>query len=398
MKKYLSIILVTLMIVLFAAVPVFAAEKENVSDELGKLSSSQITQLNSFAKQEGSKCGIDIACILAKDGGNLGTIDYAEDFYQKGNFSDDSVVLIYNNGKSEWYILTKGKAVDAITDSETNDLWSIFADKDTYYDSIHAYIAAVTTYFTTSTAPTTAVIPQNRLYPRLVDNAGLLNDSQAAALNAKLDEISERNNCEVAVVTVNSLSGKTATAYADDFYDYNGYGMGENNDGILFLISMGDRSWAITTTGYGIEAFTDDGQEYIMDKVKPMLSNGKYNDAFNEFADLCDKFIIEAKTNKPYDTLHMPFNAMKSILIAIVIGAVVGFLIVSKQKAAHKSVQKEELADYYIVGEPNVQGGNDIFLYTNVTRTQKPKERSNGGSSTHISSSGVSHGGSSGSF
>ena len=37
----------------------------------------------------------------------------------------------------------------------------------------------------------------------------------------------------LAVVTVNSLEGKTAEAYADDYYDYNGYGYGENDDGLF---------------------------------------------------------------------------------------------------------------------------------------------------------------------
>ena len=41
--------------------------------------------------------------------------------------------------------------------------------------------------------------------------------------------------------------GKTAEAYADDYYDYNGYGYGENDDGLLLLVSMGEREWAITT-------------------------------------------------------------------------------------------------------------------------------------------------------
>ena len=35
------------------------------------------------------------------------------------------------------------------------------------------------------------------------------------------------------------FDGKTAQAYADDYYDYNGYGYGENDDGILLPSQYG---------------------------------------------------------------------------------------------------------------------------------------------------------------
>ena len=74
-------------------------------------------------------------------------------------------------------------------------------------------------------------------------------------------------------------------AYADDFYDYNGYGYGDSRDGILLLISMEERDWRISTCGYGITVFTDAGQEYISDKFLPYLSDGDYSEAFTKYAD-----------------------------------------------------------------------------------------------------------------
>ena len=64
---------------------------------------------------------------------------------------------------------------------------------------------------------------------------------------------------------------------------------------------MGDRNWAIATHGYAIEAFTDAGQEYIMEQVKPYLSDGDYNEAFQMFAMECDDFIMQADEAEPYD-------------------------------------------------------------------------------------------------
>ena len=79
-------------------------------------------------------------------------------------------------------------------------------------------------------------IPAERQKPLLVDDAGLLTTEESTALLEKLEEISQRQQNEVAIVTVNSLDGKTAQAYADDYYDYNRYGYGENDDGIVLVI------------------------------------------------------------------------------------------------------------------------------------------------------------------
>ena len=81
-------------------------------------------------------------------------------------------------------------------------------------------------------------IPTERQKPLLVDEAGLLSEEESSTLINKLEENSQRQKNEVAVVTVNSLEGKTAEAYADDYYDYNGYGYGENDDGLLLLVNM----------------------------------------------------------------------------------------------------------------------------------------------------------------
>ena len=150
-------------------------------------------------------------------------------------------------------------------------------------------------------------IPEERQKPLLVDEAGLLTEEESSALLNKLEDISRRYENEVGIVTVNSLEGKTAEAYADDYYDYNGYGYGENDDGLLLLISMGEREWAISTYGYShTTAFTDAGLEYIRGEFQSKLSSGEYAKAFNCFADQCDDFLRQAATGEPYDVGNMP--------------------------------------------------------------------------------------------
>ena len=53
--------------------------------------------------------------------------------------------------------------------------------------------------------------------PRLVDNARLLTGSEQSELLDKLDEISQRQQVDIVVVTTDALNRKMSEAYADDF-------------------------------------------------------------------------------------------------------------------------------------------------------------------------------------
>lgn len=243
-------------------------------------------------------------------------------------------------------------------------------------------------------------IPEEHQLERLVDGADLLDSNEEASLVKMLDEISERQQCDVAVVTVDGLKGKTPQAYADDFYDYNGYGMGADDDGMLLLVSMEDRDWYITTYSFGETALTDAGIEYISEKFLPDLSDGDYADAFMIYAKLCDQFITQAKEGKPYDIGNMPKEKMSLIWIpiSIAIGFVLALIVTGVMRLQLKTVRRQAAAASYIKpGSRNITISRDIFLYRNVIRTKRP-ENNGGGSSTHTSSSGRSHGGGGGKF
>ena len=230
--------------------------------------------------------------------------------------------------------------------------------------------------------------------PRLVDDADLLTDAEEQTISEELDDISQRLEMDVVIVTVNSLEGETATAFADDYFDYNGYGMGTGRDGILFLISMEDRDWAISTSGSGIAAFTDNDQEYIMNGIMSDLSAGYYYDAFRGFISGCDDSYWQTGDEYPDDDDDsFPFFAY--LLISAAIGFVVALIATGVMKGKLKSVRRQVAADNYLRQDSlQITEARDIFLYHTVTQRAKPKETS----STHVSSSGRTHGGSSGKF
>lgn len=261
--------------------------------------------------------------------------------------------------------------------------------------------------FAVSTLPT-AIVNAADDKTRIVDWADLLSDSEEAELSDKLDEISERQQVDVVVVTVNSLEGASTMEYADDFFDYNHYGFGAEQDGILFLISMEERDWYISTAGFGITAVTDAGREYMAEKFLPYLSEGEYAQAFGVFAEQCDDYIRQAKTGMPYDVDNIPtepFSHIGALIIGVIVGFIIALIATGFMRLDLHSVYSQPAADSYTKKNGlRLTREYELFLYKNVTRTEKPKEsnssknRSSGGSTTHTSSSGRTHGGGGGKF
>lgn len=247
--------------------------------------------------------------------------------------------------------------------------------------------------------------------PRLVDMADLLSDSEEADLSGLLDEISTRQQVDVVVVTVGSMEGKTAMEYADDYYDENGYGFGDGRDGILLLVSMEDRDWYISTSGYGITAVTDAGREYMAENFLDDLSAGEYAAAFTSFADQCDDYLTQAKTGEAYDVDNVPLDPvsyfMGSFAAAFVAAFIIALIATGIMRLKLKSVFSRSAADDYVrQGSMQLTRQSDLFLYRQVNRRKKEEHVSSspassggqGGSRIHQSSSGATHGGGGGKF
>ena len=251
----------------------------------------------------------------------------------------------------------------------------------------------------------TRTIPDHRLVPRLVDEADLLGETAEAEILKKLDTISEKHQFDIVIVTKKSIGTKSSETYADDYFDYNGFGYGDSHDGIVFLISMENRDWAISTCGKGIPYFTDRGQKYMQDKFLPPLKNGDYARACITFTDLCEDFIVQAENGKPYDYGNLPREPFSLVALAsaAVVGLLVAFIVCTYHKRQLTSVAfKKGAADYFRPGSFNLSQRDDIFLYKNVTKVRRETSSGghggHGGSSFHHSSSGRSHGGSHGHF
>ena len=142
--------------------------------------------------------------------------------------------------------------------------------------------------------------------PRVFDQAGLFSETEIIQLEEKIAQCRKSTKMDVVIVSAYADGERSAEEYADDYYDDNGYGYGENDSGILFLVAMDDREWNISTSGDAITAFTDAGLAYMEDQFVPDLSDGAYLDAFSKYTSLCDDFLTQAEKGEPYDTGHLP--------------------------------------------------------------------------------------------
>lgn len=403
MKRKLTVLVALLLLCFSLNISAFATENtiKYISDELDVLNSQEENALNAYAGYLAGKTGVDFIFV---------TTDQIEDIAEyvltlSLGKSENKIVMVMND--EYWDLVLTGTALSAISVAQEDALGEAFIAEDYYDTAVATYMKEAASMFWpdngSQIADYQAVSVPTGYSLRLVDNADLLNNKEEATLLAKLDEISERQQADIVVVTADTLGGKTPMDYADDFYDYNGYGFGENNDGVLLLVSMEDRDWWMSTSGYGITAITDAGIEYISDKFLSDLSDGKYAEAFSSYADLCDEFFTQAKAGKPYDVGHMPkepFNFAWCLAVALLIGYVVAAVVTGSMKRQLKTVRFQSAANSYVkANSMNVSESRDLFLYTQITRHEKPKETSSsGGSTTHTSSSGGTHGGGGGKF
>ena len=140
------------------------------------------------------------------------------------------------------------------------------------------------------------------LYYRMNDSANVLTEDEDNELENALEELSLRQSFDVTIATIESMESVGADSmeqFADDLYDYCQYGYGPDMDGVLLLVSVGDRKWHISTCGYGITAFTDAGIQYLGEQMTPDMADGDYAAAFHTFIQWTDAYVTAAREGHP---------------------------------------------------------------------------------------------------
>ncbi len=330
MKRILSVLLIAFLLL----VPVLSAQADNgqyVYVDEGLLTADEIRTINDRAVEIAANRGVGIYYFFYGDVEDLSS--FIMSFAKEHVVEENALVLGFNSDYR--YFLQIGPIAeaalsDAVCEGPIMEAYrSVKGDPErkllAYFnaadDALEAYFASGATVPAASgDSWSLADVPANIARtdsgkPTVIDRANLLTDSEAESLSKRLKEIGSAYKCDVVVATVPSLGLKTAEEYADDFFDYNGYGYGAtpdangttvDGDGILLLLSTEARDFAVSTSGYGITAFTDYGiQEYLEPKFLPYLGYNDYAGGFNAYADGCTELLKMAREEFPYDCYHV---------------------------------------------------------------------------------------------
>lgn len=233
--------------------------------------------------------------------------------------------------------------------------------------------------------------------PPIVDGAGYLSASENAELTERLQAIRQAYHFDVAIVTEYEMSGYDAQSSADDIYDYGGYGAGENDDGILLYICAATREYYLTTHADGMRIFNEAGIDYLKMNIQPYLEEDAYYSAMQTFATLAEELLVTAANGEPFSDLpNTPEYVLAVIGAALLLPLIIAFFMMLAKLAKMKTaVENNYAANYMKPGSKTLNVSRDIFLYSTVIKTKRPKSNSGG---VHRSSSGRTHGGGGGSF
>lgn len=249
------------------------------------------------------------------------------------------------------------------------------------------------------------VLAYDATLPRIIDNADLLTHEEEADLESYAASIRDTYDMDVVILTVDSLGGKSARTYAEDYYDSHGYGVGASGDGVLLLIAMDTREWYISTCGSCIHAISDYDVYDLFDVMSGDLSGGRYFEAFSSYLGALPGYFLDYRENASSGNYDSGYSGNagstavfdgQMLLVSLMVGLVgggIGLLILrgmmNSKRAQHGA------SDYLEKGSYDLRVQRDIFLYSRVTKTPRPKNTSSGGRS---GGGGRSHGGGGGRF
>ena len=117
-----------------------------------------------------------------------------------------------------------------------------------------------------------------KLETPIMDKADVINSSDERDLNQKLTNLSNETGIQVAFLTIPSLEGEALESYSMKVVEDWKLGQKGVDNGVLLLVSIGDRELRIET-GYGVEGDLTDTKcgLIIRNVITPYFKDGDYS-------------------------------------------------------------------------------------------------------------------------
>jgi uncharacterized protein len=127
------------------------------------------------------------------------------------------------------------------------------------------------------------------------DFAGVIDGASKAELENYCARVQQQTGAEMALVTIQSLSGEPIEDVANTIFRAWGVGKKGKDEGILLLLAVSDRRDRLEV-GYGLEPLLPDGFDGdILRAMRPALRQSHYGEAFRAAAATIGTKVAQAK-------------------------------------------------------------------------------------------------------
>ena len=250
------------------------------------------------------------------------------------------------------------------------------------------------------------------------DEADLLSDSQWQKLEQLADDISEKYNCGLYIVTVDDFTDYTndydVVSAAQNIYENMDFGYGQGRDGQMLLLSMADRDYALVAYGdFANMSFTDYGKDVVADAFLDDFRGNDWYGGFTDYLNTCEYLLEESSNGTPVDILvpddpydpYIPYQKptlmdyVERFLIMLIPGFLVSLIICAILRSKSKTVHIAADANRYVDSGLRLFASNDMFLHRSQSRrrldTENRSSSFHGGGGSHyggttVNSSGFS--------
>ena len=410
MKRKMTVLLTALILVLALGFPAMAAmEYGAVYDETEKLGSVELTyQGEQKLPQLTEALGVDLRVDVFTDEGveDISVSDIAVYVYENSGYGcgeeKDGVSLtlllrgtedgVYTLSESDWCVYAlldtargsaqelSGIVHDAVSPYMDERAWNgqdvtmsataLSQAVDAMAESVENYIRAnAVTDVAGETAESQTQEPTGADMNYIFDLSDQLSYEEWAELEARAADISQRHGCGV------------YAAFVDDFTEYGGgndvykttyqlyhaseLGMGADRDGIIILLSMDDRDYAMFVYGDHAEyAFDRYGQKELEDAFLGYFGDNDWYGGVSHYLDTCDEYLTRAEEGKPVRKNTLPMYIIVVAASCAIAGGIC-LMLKWKMKTVH---QKAEANEYVAAGGLNLTKQYDRYTHTTETR------------------------------
>ena len=223
------------------------------------------------------------------------------------------------------------------------------------------------------------------------DNADILSPAEEADLADRARQVAEDHDFAVYILTVEDFTdlnlGNDIEDANEALYRGSGYGIGDTHRGVLLMLSMETRKYAIFVDGDGDDAFDGVGHSYLSEQFLDDFADDQWYNGFVDYISTADELLIRGEAGEPISS-NPPGFRIYGVIACILLAVLAAFLVTRMLKSQLTSVhEKTEASDFIAQGGLKLTSQSDLFTHRTQTRTYSPEKKDNDSSDSDSSSS-----------